>query len=146
MALPTDLTPLDSVYRGGPFCFTLSKSEIDPLSMDLVYRGGPFVTNPAVVPPPDASLGTLDEVYMGLPFAYLNADRTMDLVYMGLPFTGGSEDRNRTLVVQACALTVTAGPIGIDGWHRKHPNPRAEMVYSEQEPAHTFPYIGVQAL
>ena len=146
MALPTDLSTLDYVYYGAPHCWVPSKTVTDVFSMDFEFQGAAFVGNQELVASADISTGTLDEVWAALPFVQIAADYTLDFVYQGVPFISGASDRDRTIGVAANVISITPGPIGIDAWNRKHPNPRLEMVYSEQEPSHIYPYIGIQAL
>jgi hypothetical protein len=66
----------------------------------------------------------------------------MDFVDGGLPFVSNQEQIYPG--VFSVSISITAPRAEIEGWHRKMPNPRLEMVYSQQEPSHVFPYIAPQ--
>lgn len=144
MSLPNDVSTLNYPYYGTSFCYTVAKTSIDVFSMDFTYYGTSFVGTQELVPPPDVNTGTLDVAYAGLPYADLNSDYTLDTAWGGLPFISGVDDRNKTLIPSGFGLTISAPSADIDGWHRKMPNPRTEMVFSAQEPAHVFPTIAAQ--
>lgn len=144
MALPTDLSTLNYVFQGAPHCWIPSKTDTDLFSMDYVFQGSVFVGNQELVAPLDANNGSMDQAWAGMPFVVMGADSTLDLAWAGMPFVGGTEGLDRVLVTTVQVLNITAPQAIIEGLQRKFPNPRTEMVYSEQEPAHSFPYVAAQ--
>lgn len=94
-----------------------------------------------------SNLLSLDYVSDGLPFVQVHSRPvddlyTLDFVDNGVPFVGNEEQLGTAPLV--AALSITAPAATIKGWYRTLPNPRSEMVYSQQEPSHVFPYIAPQ--
>ena len=90
---------------------------------------------------------TLDVAYNGLPYCYVQAQPGVSLLPMdeadnGLPYVSNQEQIYPE--VFSVTISITAPEAMIEGWHRKMPNPRLEMVYSQQEFSHVFPYIAPQ--
>ena len=146
MALPIDLYTMDYVQDGLPFCEQPLRADINLQTLDLVGDGLPFAANATIQTAPSSVL-TLDRAYAGLPFSWYGGGLdlpTLDYVGEGVPFVSNITGGDTTFYAGTNTIVITAPQATVAGLSRKFPNVRDEMVFSLQEPAHSFPYISVQ--